>query len=68
MKEVVDLEMKNVVGLSICPTDFSGVVPAVERGTSCELEVMWDCLEIWGVLTIAVFLNWIETGQLLGQS
>ena len=40
MKEVVDLEMKNVVGLSICPTDFSGVVPAVERGTSCELEVM----------------------------
>ena len=32
MKEVVDLEMKNVVVLRICPTHFSGVVPAVERG------------------------------------
>ena len=32
MKGVVDLGMKNVIGLRICPTDFSGVVPAVERG------------------------------------
>ena len=32
MKVVMNLGIKNVVGLRICPTDFSGVVPAVERG------------------------------------
>ena len=31
MKGVVDLGMKNVVGLRICPTDFSGVAPVAER-------------------------------------
>ena len=30
--------MKNVVGLRICPTDFSDGV--VERSAQCELEVM----------------------------
>ena len=68
MKEVVDLEMKNVVVLRICPTHFSGVVPAVERGAQCELGVMQDCLEIQGVLTTAVFSNWSQTGQMLGES
>ena len=32
MKRVVELGMKNVIGLRTCPTDFSGVVIAVERG------------------------------------
>ena len=32
--------MKNVIGLRIYPTDFSGVVIAVERGGQCKLEVM----------------------------
>ena len=40
MKEVVDLEKKNVVVLRIFLTYFSGVVPAVERGAWSELEVM----------------------------
>ena len=40
MKGVVDMGMKNVVGLRICPIDFSGVVPAVEKEALYELEVI----------------------------
>ena len=32
MKRVVDLELKNLVKLRICPADFLGVISAVKKG------------------------------------